>query len=80
MAGDEAQPLVEPVRVGPGRKLKLYVQNRIEGFSFRRDRYGLGNVIQGRGTTLPVTLDDSIYHTAAVIRGTERVLCGEGSC
>lgn len=32
----------------------------------------LGNVIQGRGTTLPVTVDEIIYHTSAVIRGTER--------
>lgn len=32
----------------------------------------LGNVIQGLGTTLPVTLDDVIYHTAAVVRGTDR--------
>lgn len=33
----------------------------------------LGNVIQGRGTTLPVTLDEIIYHTAAVVRGTSTV-------
>ena len=33
----------------------------------------LGNVIQGRDTTLPVTVDEIIYHTAAVVRGTERV-------
>lgn len=32
----------------------------------------LGNVIQGRGTTLPVTVDDIIYHTAAVVRGTTK--------
>ncbi len=29
----------------------------------------LGNVIQGQETTLPVTLEDIIYHTRAVIRG-----------
>lgn len=29
----------------------------------------LGNVIQGHGTTLPVTLDHMIYHCAAVMRG-----------
>ena len=29
----------------------------------------LGNVIQGRETTLPVTLDDIIYHTEMVKRG-----------
>lgn len=29
----------------------------------------LGNVIQGRRTTLPVTLDDIVYHTTAVARG-----------
>ncbi len=33
----------------------------------------LGNVVQGRGTTLPVTVDEIIYHTAAVIRGTSSV-------
>ena len=30
----------------------------------------LGMVIQGHETTLPVTLDEAIYHTAAVVRGT----------
>lgn len=29
----------------------------------------LGNVVQGRDSTLPVTLDDMVYHTAAVKRG-----------
>jgi 3-methyl-2-oxobutanoate hydroxymethyltransferase len=29
----------------------------------------LGNVLQGHGTTLPVTLDDVAYHTACVSRG-----------
>lgn len=29
----------------------------------------LGNVIQGQDTTLPVTLEDIIYHTRAVMRG-----------
>lgn len=33
----------------------------------------LGNVVQGRGTTLPVTVDEIIYHTKAVLRGTETV-------
>jgi 3-methyl-2-oxobutanoate hydroxymethyltransferase len=32
----------------------------------------LGMVIQGHGTTLPVTLDEMIYHTRAVVRGTRR--------
>jgi 3-methyl-2-oxobutanoate hydroxymethyltransferase len=31
----------------------------------------LGNVIQGRETTLPVTLDEIIYHTRPVVRGSE---------
>jgi 3-methyl-2-oxobutanoate hydroxymethyltransferase len=34
----------------------------------------LGNVIQGHETTLPVTLDDVIYHTRAVARGMQRPL------
>ncbi|SFN60108.1 3-methyl-2-oxobutanoate hydroxymethyltransferase [Formivibrio citricus] len=29
----------------------------------------LGNVVQGHASTLPVTLEDMIYHTAAVARG-----------
>ena len=32
----------------------------------------LGMVIQGQDTTLPVTLDEIIYHTRAVARGTRR--------
>jgi 3-methyl-2-oxobutanoate hydroxymethyltransferase len=32
----------------------------------------LGNVIQGRGTTLPVTLEHMIYHTRAVAAGLDR--------
>ncbi len=32
----------------------------------------LGMVIQGHQNTLPVTLDDMIYHTRAVVRGTSR--------
>ncbi|TXD31358.1 3-methyl-2-oxobutanoate hydroxymethyltransferase [Lujinxingia vulgaris] len=31
----------------------------------------LGNVIQGQDTTVPVTLDDIIYHTRAVMRGNQ---------
>ncbi len=34
----------------------------------------LGNVVQGLDTTLPVTLDDVIYHTRAVSRGASRAL------
>jgi len=34
----------------------------------------LGNVIQGRDSTLPVTIDDMAYHTQAVRRGLERAL------
>lgn len=30
----------------------------------------LGNVVQGESTTLPVTVEDIIYHTRAVVRGT----------
>jgi 3-methyl-2-oxobutanoate hydroxymethyltransferase len=32
----------------------------------------LGNVIQGHDTTLPVTLDHAVYHTACVVRGAKR--------
>jgi 3-methyl-2-oxobutanoate hydroxymethyltransferase len=34
----------------------------------------LGMVVQGHATTLPVTLDAMVYHTAAVARGTRRAL------
>jgi 3-methyl-2-oxobutanoate hydroxymethyltransferase len=34
----------------------------------------LGNVVLGYGSTLPVTMEDMIHHTAAVVRGTERAL------
>ncbi len=32
----------------------------------------LGNVIQGHDTTVPVTMDEMVYHTAAVARGASR--------
>ncbi|SFI42654.1 3-methyl-2-oxobutanoate hydroxymethyltransferase [Nitrosomonas sp. Nm34] len=32
----------------------------------------LGNVMQGHTTTLPVTLDDMIYHTQCVVRGSNK--------
>ncbi len=34
----------------------------------------VGNVIQGHETTLPVTLDEIIYHTRAVRRGVQRAM------
>jgi 3-methyl-2-oxobutanoate hydroxymethyltransferase len=34
----------------------------------------LGNVVQGHETTIPVTLEDIIYHTRAVKRGAQRAL------
>jgi 3-methyl-2-oxobutanoate hydroxymethyltransferase len=34
----------------------------------------LGMVVQGHGTTLPVTLDAMVYHTAAVTRGAPEAL------
>jgi 3-methyl-2-oxobutanoate hydroxymethyltransferase len=34
----------------------------------------LGMVVQGHGTTLPVTLDEIIYHCRMVVRGRERAL------
>ena len=34
----------------------------------------LGNVVQGQSTTLPVTLDEIVYHTRLVARGTRRAL------
>jgi 3-methyl-2-oxobutanoate hydroxymethyltransferase len=34
----------------------------------------LGNVVQGHDTTLPVTLDEVVYHTRLVVRGCSRAL------
>ncbi|WP_288842309.1 3-methyl-2-oxobutanoate hydroxymethyltransferase [uncultured Deefgea sp.] len=34
----------------------------------------LGNVIQGQRSTLPVTMDDMLYHTSIVARGTQQGL------
>jgi len=34
----------------------------------------LGMVIQGHKTSLPVTLEDIVYHTRCVVRGTQRAL------
>jgi 3-methyl-2-oxobutanoate hydroxymethyltransferase len=34
----------------------------------------LGNVVQGHATTLPVTLDEMVYHTRLVSRGARRAL------
>lgn len=34
----------------------------------------LGSVVQGHDSTLPVTMDDIIYHTRAVVRGRRRAL------
>ena len=34
----------------------------------------LGMVIQGHATTLPVTLEQMIYHTTAVVRGARRAM------
>ena len=34
----------------------------------------LGNVVQGQSTTLPVTLEESLYHTRLVARGARRAL------
>jgi len=34
----------------------------------------LGNVVQGHDTTLPVTLDEAIYHTKLVGRGVQRAM------
>ena len=34
----------------------------------------LGNVVQGNETTIPVTLEETIYHTKAVVKGAKRPL------
>lgn len=34
----------------------------------------LGMVVQGHSSTVPVTVDDIVYHTSMVVRGTERAM------
>ena len=34
----------------------------------------LGSVVLGYGSTIPVTMEDMLHHTAAVVRGTEKAL------
>jgi 3-methyl-2-oxobutanoate hydroxymethyltransferase len=34
----------------------------------------LGNVVLGYESTIPVTMDDMVHHTAAVVRGTQRAI------
>src|SRR5215472_13866586 len=34
----------------------------------------LGMTVQGHDTTIPVTLDEMIYHTRMVVRGTQKAL------
>jgi len=34
----------------------------------------VGSVVSGYDTTLPVTMDEIVYHTRAVVRGTERAM------
>ncbi len=34
----------------------------------------LGNIVQGHDTTIPVSLDDIVYHTKAVVKGSTRPL------
>ncbi len=39
----------------------------------------LGMVVQGHDTTLPVTLNEMLYHTRLVVRGTETAFRGRRS-
>jgi 3-methyl-2-oxobutanoate hydroxymethyltransferase len=78
-----------PVLVGRKRKNKKIVMITAYDATFARlaESGGadmvlvgdsLGMVIQGHDTTLPVTLEDMIYHCRAVSRGLNRVhLCGD---
>src|SRR5688500_20331592 len=42
----------------------------------------LGNVLQGEESTLPATLDDMIYHTRCVVRGSSKafIMAGMAFC
>lgn len=66
-------------RKGEGRRFAM-VTAYDAGFAAVAARAGLetllvgdslGMVVQGRGSTVPVTMDDMAYHTACVRRGTE---------
>lgn len=79
----------KPVRLGDFAKMKA-ASDKItmltcydSSFAALLDRCGvdillvgdsMGNVLQGHNSTLPVTLEQMIYHTACVARGTKRAL------
>ncbi len=78
------QITVPEFRAAKGRGAKLAVVTAYDYTSARlTDEAGVdailvgdsvGMVVQGHPTSLPVTLDEMIYHTRCVIRGTKRAL------
>ncbi|MBF0160857.1 MAG: 3-methyl-2-oxobutanoate hydroxymethyltransferase [Magnetococcales bacterium] len=84
-AGAAAAPVTVPGLQRMKREGVRIVSTTAYDFSFARllDKAGvdlllvgdsLGMVIQGHSTTLPVTLEQMIYHTAAVVRGARRAM------
>jgi 3-methyl-2-oxobutanoate hydroxymethyltransferase len=88
-SGDSASPNTAPLSVPALRKMKSQGQ-RIAcltaydaSFAAAMDAAGidvvlvgdsLGMVVQGHASTLPVTVDQMVYHTAAVARGLHRAV------
>jgi 3-methyl-2-oxobutanoate hydroxymethyltransferase len=78
------QVTVPEFRAAKGRGAKLAVVTAYDYTSARlTDEAGVdailvgdsvGMVVQGHPTSLPVTLDEMIYHTRCVVRGTRRAL------
>ncbi len=89
MYTQNADPAPKPVTVpglgamkAEGRKIVMLTAYDAS-FAARADEAGvdmvlvgdsLGMVVQGHASTLPVTLDQAVYHTAAVSRGLSRAL------
>src|SRR5947209_17908512 len=79
------RPVTVPAfRAGKGRGANVAVVTAYDYTSARlTDEAGVdavlvgdsvGMVVQGHPTSLPVTLDEMIYHTRCVVRGTKRAL------
>ncbi len=89
MATASASESVKPLTVADLRRMKAKGEKIASltaydaSFAALEDRAGvdlvlvgdsLGNVIQGHDTTIPVTVDEMVYHSRCVVRGLRRAL------
>ena len=81
LVNDKPVTLFELARMAKGGEKIATLTGYDASFAALLDRCGvdiiligdsLGNVLQGHGTTLPVTLEQMIYHTGCVARGAKR--------